>query len=459
MLAQNTSVVVRAKAQMLRTGGSPTWNFSVKNNTYGNALFALERPLTTSTVDVQHDLTAGTGWGGSAYTGTRAAAPFAILDTVYQAKQLLHSAAALNLPALNLYWSPNNRPADPLCPSDGTIGTTFYSSGGENDDCAQPRPFLEGIYVLGNFEAGDTDEFDQHVIAHEFAHYIEWQLSRSDSIGGVHNDGDRLDLRVAFGEGWANAFAGMVLNSPVYRDSYSGVTRDFSFDLEQDNTNYADGGWFSEASVGEILWDLFDSTNEPGDSVALGFALLFGVMTSDQRTTDALTSIFTFLTALRADVPGSSAGINDLRNGEQISGTDEFGTGETNHGGDTSNLPIYRPIALNQPQQAVCVRAMNGVNKLGYSRFFRLDLATTARVTIAATGAVDSNTSTGRAAFDPDIYVYRRGEEVAKGTATGPSETITQQPLAAGTYIIEVLDYALTSGSVPACMTLSVAGN
>ena len=51
---------------------------------------------------------------------------------------------------------------------------------------------------------------------------------------------------------------------------------------------------------------------KPGDTVALGFTPLFAVMTGAQITTDALTSIFTFSTALRAANPGSLAAIDDL---------------------------------------------------------------------------------------------------------------------------------------------------
>ena len=67
--------------------------------------------------------------------------------------------------------------------------------------------------------AADTDEFDQHVIAHEFGHYIEYNFSRADNIGGSHGLGDKLDPRVAFGEGFGYAFAAIVLNDPVARDS------------------------------------------------------------------------------------------------------------------------------------------------------------------------------------------------------------------------------------------------
>src|SRR5690606_24529964 len=128
-----------------------------------------------------------------------AAAPFAILDTVYRTKELIRTAApTAQFPELNLYWSRINRSevdengVAVLCPDDGAIVSSLYLSGQGVDDCNQTLP--EGIYVLGDYGngGGDTDEFDAHVIAHEFGHYFEDRFSRSDSLGGSHFRGDRL---------------------------------------------------------------------------------------------------------------------------------------------------------------------------------------------------------------------------------------------------------------------------
>jgi hypothetical protein len=55
----------------------------------------------------------------------------------------------------------------------------------------------------------------------------------------------------------------MVLGNSVYRDSQQGVSDDFSFDLEaRRRRQRGTEGWFSESSVGEILWDLFDPAND-----------------------------------------------------------------------------------------------------------------------------------------------------------------------------------------------------
>ena len=228
---------IRARAQMAKTDAAPTWTFSVRNNTNSDALYVLDgENFDSGAASSTRNLRATSGWGGASYTGARAAAPFAILDTVYQAKELILTAApTAAFPELNLFWSTQNRPASPFCPDDGNIGTSSYVVFGSDNLDGCNRPGADGIYVLGEFSStGDTDEFDQHVIAHEFGHYFEDRFSRSDSIGGDHGGGDRLDLRLAFGEGWGNAYSAMSLNDPAYRDSQQGVSSDFGFNLETD---------------------------------------------------------------------------------------------------------------------------------------------------------------------------------------------------------------------------------
>jgi hypothetical protein len=462
-VAPNTNLFIRARAEMIKTGTAPTWNFSVRNNTNSDALYAVDGAAASSGgANSTRDLNAPSGFGATSYTGQRAAAPFAILDTVFKAKELLLTAApTAAFPALSLFWSENNRPtAGVFCPNDGDIGTSAYIvfTAGEADDCTPPQTNNpDGIYILGDFAIGDTDEFDESVIAHEFGHYVEDRFGRSDSIGGEHAGSDSLlDLRVAFGEGWGNAFSSMVRGDPIYRDSFNGVLQDFQIDMETDDPN--NEGWFSEASVEEILWDLFDPANEPGDTIALGFAPIYAVMTGAQVQTDALTSIFSFITGLKAANPGSVAAINQLVSGEDIHGTGDFGTAETNNGGDPAVLPVYKPITLNAGPMIVCSRSPDGnvdSNKLGNRVFLRFDNNASRLVTITATGTPNGPGTT--AATDPDIFVLQRGTLAAFGVATGATETIDQQQLPAGTYIIEVYDFNIT-GTQPRCMTVTVTG-
>ncbi len=461
----NRNVFVRAKAQMRKTGSAPRWHFRVLNNTNGDALYALDgSPFDTGTSDVTRNLHAPTGWGTSSYTGTRAAAPFAILDTVYQAKELILSVDPnATFADLDLFWSPQNRPTvGVFCPDTGDIGTTFYQYEGDRDECPTPAPLPAGIYILGDFQggAGDTDEFDQHVIAHELGHYFEDHFSRSDSIGGGHDGTERLDFRLAFSEGWGSAFAAMTLEDPLYRDSQGGVSDDFRVDLEADNQT--NEGWYSEASIAEILWDLYDdSTTEPHDTIALGFAPIYRTMTGFQRTTDALTSIFSFVQGLRSEATISASALSALLAGENIALADAFGSGERNDGGDATTLPLYIDAIEGAPH-LVCVSGRFGArdnNKLGNRKFFRFVNDRARLVTVRADGATNGVGTT--AATNPDIFVYRRGAIVAAGLSDDRgSEVLPQIQLDAGLHIVEVYDFDLRNApSTPRCMTLSIVGN
>lgn len=462
----NTTVFIRARAEMIKNDAPPTWNFSVRNNAGGagtnDPIYTLDGNNSSSgTANSTRNLNAPSGFVGNNYADDRAAAPFAVLDTVFRAKELVLTAVPNTaFQPLQLFWSEDNRPTvDRFCPDDGDIGTSSYVvfSQGELDDCGQTNG--DGIYILGDFTQGDTDEFDASVIAHEFGHYVEDRFGRSDSIGGDHGGaGDLLDLRVAFGEGWGNAFSSMARGDTAYRDSQQGMNAEFAFSVETDATNAE--GWFSEASVQEILWDLFDPAGEPGDTVSLGFAPLFTVMTGAQVTTDALTSIYTFSAGIRATAPA----IDDLLDGENISVTDDFGAGEMNDGDPTGNsgvLPVYDSITRNAGPKPVCSRSPFGKtssNKLGNRVFLLFDNDMQRPVTITAQGA--ANVVGTVAATDPDIFVLRRGALAALGVGTGSSEMI-DQILPAGLYIIEVYDFDIdrVAGTQPRCMTVSVTGN
>ena len=204
-------------------------------------------------------------------TGTRASAPFAILDTVYQAVQLVLSVAPnTDFPALVLDWA-DRQP--------GRRYLLRRQLAPISTSCCRPT------------STEDTDEFDQHVIAHEFGHYIEFNFSRADNIGGAHGLGDKLDIRVAFGEGFGYAFGAIVLDDPVTRDTFVDTSCTNSqcsstFNVEDNPATLAHdavpagnfGCWCSESSVWSILWDVYDTNADTDDTVALGFAPIWNVL-------------------------------------------------------------------------------------------------------------------------------------------------------------------------------------
>jgi hypothetical protein len=429
-----TDVWLRVRAEMVRSG-APAWQFRVVDNTANDALYVLDGgTFNTGGADQVRNLNAPSGWGGAGYTSARAAAPFSIMDTVYQAVQLVLSAdPTVSLPPLDLHWSENNVPAEGSI-QDGLITTTFYSEtiGGG------------GIFILGD-DNNDTDEYDQHVIAHEWGHYFEFQLSRSDSIGGAHGPADQLDLRLAYGEGFGNAFAAMVKNDSIYQDSLDfQQSGGFNFDVEGEDAFWPASfeGWFSEGSVQEILYDLFDGAQDiPEDSLALGFDELYAVLTNQQVNTPALTSIFSVLDALKSDLPARAAEIDALAGVESIDPVqDAYGTGETNAGNPASAdvLPIYKTLTVGGAAVEVCSLSDFGSNGLGVSGFLRVDIPAAGSRTVTAMPTI---VPAGQSAA-PRIVFHQAGEVQPNGVRASPRSV----DLGTGAAVIEIYEDSNRSG-------------
>src|SRR5262249_55382377 len=106
-VASNENGFVRARAEM-NLSGSPGWSVDGTDNTQSDRLWLLDSPTFLLGGDgATQDLHAASGWGGSSYTSSRDAAPFAILDAVYDAMQfVLASDPGLVFPGLQIHWSP-----------------------------------------------------------------------------------------------------------------------------------------------------------------------------------------------------------------------------------------------------------------------------------------------------------------------------------------------------------------
>ena len=431
----NTGVFVRAKAQV-RTAGAG--DIRVLNDLNSNALYVLDSSTFNSgTASLTRNLLADSGWpdfGGTRYAGTRAAAPFAIADTMYSCVKFFRANVPTppNLPALDVFWSPEG-------------DSTHYDS--------------EGIHLFG-IDGSDTDEYDQHVLSHEFQHFLEDATSRSESPGGDHSSGERLDFRLAFSEGFANAFSGMVLDDPVYKDSL-GQAQGSRFDFDLEASSQPPVGWFNEGSVAGLAWDLFDAANENSDAVSLGYAPMFEVLASVVRDGPALTSVYPFIDGLEARTGAPVAAIDALVQSHSVFGSGVYGVGETNAGGVSEALPVYTVLTPGGTQR-VCgtASASSYYNKLGNRVFLRFTLNAAQLVTIRATyTAVGSDV--GGPNPDPDIVLYRNGLlEVADDEAA--DEEMLTRSLAAGEYVIEVYEYSHVDPSSSAtrrgltCMNVSV---
>lgn len=456
-------VFVRAKAQStdpVGGGAAGSWDIRVRDNTGGNALYVLDgSTFNTGTTNHSRNLLAASGWGGGfagVYLNPRSAAPFAILDTLRASTGFVldQTGEAVDFPPLDAFWSPDNRPSSLWNPANGDIVSTGYAGGATGSSAA-------GLYILGA-DGNDTDEYDVHVIAHEFQHYLEDRLARADSPGGEHSLDERLDLRLAFSEGFANAFSAMVLADPSYRDSFGAAqAADFGFDLEDDVATVA--GWFSERSVQSIVWDLFDPANEDGDAVSTGFAPMYEVFRTDLVDTPALTSIFPFIVALERRPGVPVAAVDSLLASQDIvaDAMDEFASTETNDGGIRDVLPVYAAMVLNGPPARLCANTEAGTgNKIGNRRFVAFSVPTPRLITVQVQALADAASPPA----DPDLVLFRGGSGFFDISETGGSSSETyQQSVPAGDYVVEVYDFDHVQPAGPqprprTCMNISING-
>lgn len=406
---------------------------AIADNTVQNAKYVLESAILLADEPKTLNLVAKSGWTGSSYGEPRQAAPFAILDAAYQAARRFIDEATPkpNFPKLEINWSVENRPEDGNLAL-GQIGTSHWD-GGE-------------IYILGK-EDVDTDDYDTHVIVHEWGHSFEDFIARSDSQGGSHGYGDILDPRLAFSEGFCNALSGIILEpDTVYSDSSDVQQNDgFSFDVDENDTSTgAVPGWFSETTAENIVFDVYDGDGngaEDFDKVALGIPGIYGVMTGGLKTTPALTSIFPFVSSLKTNNASSAAAIDALVTHHKASGgfgidpvVDDWGTNESHAGGDVNALPVYAGMKIGD---TTTVSLMGGLDwaLLGQNRFLRFT-GNGASVTVS-TSSVD----------DVDLYIYKRGKEAASSVTTSGDESVKFTTTSGEEYIINVQGFGEFSGT------------
>lgn len=457
-IAANTDVRVRVRAE-LKNSGQNAWDVEVRDNVDVSAnpaplasrpLYAVQWGLfnTGNSNVTGANFTATTGYVNGAYRETRQAAPFAILDTIYTAMQLIVSVdAGATFPPLDAFWSVNNTRIDsgPTNVDTGELGTSFY------------RGDIDSLFLLGDAQV-DTEEFDDHVINHEWAHYFEDNFSRSDSIGGAHTLGESLDLRLAWGEGFAHALSSISLAEPQYCDTGSAAgAGSFGFNAESNNSGRQ--GWFNELSVMTLVYDLWDTNADATDDGSIGFGPIYDTMVGPQSTTDAFTTVYSFAAELRPMLnAGDLAFVDAQLNRENIDTPNVtiFGEGQVTTPANMLNggrdlTPVYTEVQTNGAIANLCInndyQVEGVVNKLSDWRYLRFTTPTNGRWTITARAnpvpPPTTDTTPGvRDRSDPDLFVYTRENLVAFGQSSDDDfEQFSTQTLSAGTHVIEMQEW------------------
>ena len=485
-LPGNTGVILRVRAE-LKDPAMPGWDVEVRDNVVAggsdDGLFPpaglSTRPLyvadsnsfNTGSSGLVRNLTVSSGWDGAAYTGDRAAAPFAILDVVYEAMQFVRAGdPGLQFPPLDVFWSVNNVASDAVDITAGEISTSSYYAS------------IDSLFILGDAD-GDTDEFDRHIVAHEWGHYFEDNFSRSDSVGGPHFLGEALVAPLAFGEGWAHALAGMILDNPIYCDTgVPGTTAGAGFSTE--TSSFGAEGWFNEVSIATLLYDLWDTSVDGTDDASIGFRPIYDVMTGPQIVTEGWTTLFSFATELRASLDAQDAAFLDsqLAREGMVAGADldTWAANETNDAGVPGYvapliLPLYTDYTAGDPAINFCVdNYLDGLsrhgNNPGEDRYLRISVPLTdvyeVRV-VTTTNVTPTADPNDRDYSDPDIYIVRGStpELVGAGASDTPGfepAFVTDVPLQAGeTYVGWVeewrFDDQLTPASFPTRVCFDVS--
>jgi hypothetical protein len=336
----NTTYDIHIKAAL---GTSTKANTAVIDHTDSFKIYALSYgQFTTSTTNIiLDDLTAHSKWNSNrkfyynnvvingSDTPAHPAGSFAILDTILDAQRQTDELSSVALesttsfPSMQVTWAATKGLSTEI--------TSYYHHG--------------RLHILGQ-QNEDTDEFDEHVVAHEWGHYLVHAFSRDDTLSGDHKSRDFLDPTVAFSEGFANAFYAISTGIEIYKDTNGADQRGRLVynDLEKGDLGAADGvaltnaldlsyeGLYSEDSVAEIVVDILDAYNPndlPVDTLQIPFSQILTLLKTEIKTTPPMTSIVEFLFLLKNNTQNindtaAKALIPQLADNENIGDIQEF---------------------------------------------------------------------------------------------------------------------------------------
>jgi len=164
---------------------------------------------------------------------------------------------------------------------------------------AQYRPATREIWLKGD-RLTDSDEYDEALIFHEYAHVLTDALSPRCTVTGPHRLEDELDSRHAWAEGFATFLSASIRHNATYIDSggrLNPVALKFSIEPNR-RAHIAPGPW-SEYTVAALLWDAASEGpgDIPDDHLGLGLPRLWKTLTGTFRAAE-MPDLIGFLNAL-----------------------------------------------------------------------------------------------------------------------------------------------------------------
>jgi len=341
---------------------------------------------------------------------SRVAGAFNIAATIHRANALVRTAQPdVALPRVEIRWDTTY------------VGGTFFRH-------------REGTAFINGRRNRDSDEYDDHVIAHEYGHFLMANFSRESSPGGDHSFGEQLDPRLAWSEGWANFFGATTAGSAHYIDT--GVIRSkqavlVQMDLEDDAPAGDRPGIWSEHSVASVLWDWFDAAAEEHDALALGFAPMWTAFAALAKEPDAYLLRYANRLAALTKQNGALAASLSARG-------IRYAPGEEPAAPEPFPEAIASGTAVTGSVDSRTTRRSN-LWRSSAHYWFRIPEERQVSITLKITAARDASHA------DLDLVLYdAEGERVAHSDAVngvGDTEQISRR-LPAGYYRIEVRSWA-----------------
>ena len=456
------------------TCSGASYDIRVVDNTNSKAQYAMQSvssyTTTTNSVNLHAKLTIDSGTSTDNITGAisrtytyadRTAAPFALIDSIVTALELVcQGNASQSFPLLYVNWSTKNINVGGSKTA-GQISTSHYTS----------EKGIGNLYILGA-EGVDTDEFDDHVVAHEFGHYLENKIFRSDSIGGPHGARDVLDPRVAFGEGYGNAISAMTFNDAIYVDT-TGPNQEGGFSLNVSTAPAVDQQTiYNEGAMQYFLWQLYENRDISSTNSG-SFDRIYNIMANYQKTTHALTtgqyfaSYYNQVYGGRAErlstlwegsshlhgnfaslCSGSCSGLGDLADPFDLDNDLGIRYGGKNYAGtgiqDANFWRLYKEIfsgtsTVDKHDQLLGVDFGSGgtsffpSNKMGYQRYYRYVATSNGKITISVT-----NTRLGCNRNYLDMYIYNRGNRIGVDNSSSGCPSVTFFATSGATYVVNL---------------------
>jgi hypothetical protein len=355
---------------------------------------------------------------------SRISGAFNILDVVQRANETVKSADPTLPPIpVTIYWSirNTNRSGNPAL---GLIGTSAFNVSNGT------------AYILGDRNV-DSDEYDDAVIAHEYAHMLAAKYSRDDSPGGPHSVGEMLDPRVSWSEGWANFFSSVVRNDPFWRDSMGpNGSQVLKYDLG-DSTPAGDPrpGYWSEASVDTLLWSLYKGLDN--DNVQYPLPEIWAAFIALKN--DRFVYLPYFLDNFISNNPSATGDVVGAAQSRSIF----YQPGAVPSVTNPFPMPITAGTAIGP--DTVDSFTTKRTNRIASSHFYTFTTtggSTTVRMDITGLG---SGNNPG--ANDLDIFLYNaNGQMIDKSErgGNGQPERMADR-LGAGAYVVEVRSYYTNS--------------